>query len=165
MRYAWGAGILQSSLHWEWFKARCSTLEERFRYTSDTVFDSFAWPQKPTRANAKAVAAAGVGLRTKRREIMARDNWSLRELYRAAEMKGKNPLIDVQAALDDAVAAVYGTTTDVDALTFLLDVNRSCAAREAAGETIIGPGLPPSVKDPAPFISDDCVRMPRSRQS
>src|ERR1041385_4177597 len=34
-------GILQSGLHWEWFKARCSTLKGDFRYTSDTVFDSF----------------------------------------------------------------------------------------------------------------------------
>lgn len=38
-------GILQSGLHWEWFKARCSTLKGDFRYTSDTVFDTFPWPQ------------------------------------------------------------------------------------------------------------------------
>ena len=43
-------GILQSDLHWLWFTARCSTLEERPRYTSDTVFDSFPWPQAPTPA-------------------------------------------------------------------------------------------------------------------
>ena len=30
-------GILSSTVHWEWFNARCSTLEERPRYTSDTV--------------------------------------------------------------------------------------------------------------------------------
>ena len=38
-------GILQSGIHWEWFKARCSTFKADFRYTSDTVFDTFAWPQ------------------------------------------------------------------------------------------------------------------------
>jgi len=38
-------GILQSGIHWAWFTAKCSTLTERFRYTSDTVFDTFAWPQ------------------------------------------------------------------------------------------------------------------------
>ena len=38
-------GILQSGIHWPWFTAKCSTLTERFRYTSDTVFDTFAWPQ------------------------------------------------------------------------------------------------------------------------
>jgi hypothetical protein len=35
------------SLHWEWFVARCSTLGGTFRYTSDTVFDTFPWPQFP----------------------------------------------------------------------------------------------------------------------
>ena len=158
-------GILQSSLHWEWFKARSSTLKGDFRYTSDTVFDSFPWPQEPTRAGVKAVAAAAVNLRAMRKEIMVRNNWSLRELYRAAEMEGKNPLKDVQAALDDAVTSGYGTTVDVDTLTFLLELNRSCAAREAAGETIIGPGLPPTIKDQSSLITDDCVRMPRSLQS
>ena len=38
-------GILQSGIHWSWFIAKCSTLTERFRYTSDTVFDTFPWPQ------------------------------------------------------------------------------------------------------------------------
>ncbi len=38
-------GVLQSGPHWEWFKARCSTLGTGFRYTSDTVFDTFPWPQ------------------------------------------------------------------------------------------------------------------------
>lgn len=38
-------GILQSGLHWAWFMARCSTLKGDFRYTSDTVFDTFPWPQ------------------------------------------------------------------------------------------------------------------------
>lgn len=30
-------GILQSVVHWEWFTARCSTLTERFRYTSSVL--------------------------------------------------------------------------------------------------------------------------------
>ena len=35
-------GILQSGIHWLWFTTKCSTLTERFRYTSDTVFDTCA---------------------------------------------------------------------------------------------------------------------------
>jgi hypothetical protein len=157
-------GVLQSAFHWEWFKARCSTLEERFRYTSDTVFDSFPWPQEVTSSRAKTVAVAAVALRAKRRKIMARNRWSLRELYRAAELEGDNPIKDVQSALDDAVAAAYGTTAGTDALTFLLEVNRSCAAREAAGEAIVGPGLPPHIGDSKAFVSDDSVAMPRAQQ-
>ena len=49
-------GILQSNIHWAWFVAKCSTLTERFRYTSDTVFDTFPWPQAPTSSDAVLVA-------------------------------------------------------------------------------------------------------------
>ncbi len=52
-------GILQPGIHWEWFINRCSTLKADFRYTSDTVFDSFPWPQQPTTEAVRAVAQAG----------------------------------------------------------------------------------------------------------
>jgi len=42
-------GVLASSLHRRWFEARCSRMETRLRYTPSTVFDSFPWPQTPTR--------------------------------------------------------------------------------------------------------------------
>src|SRR5262249_44848370 len=64
-------GILQSGLHWAWFTAKCSTLTERFRYTSDTVFDTFPWPQSPKPAHVAAVAAVAVALRALRRRVMA----------------------------------------------------------------------------------------------
>jgi hypothetical protein len=64
---------LQSGIHFEWFKARCSTLESRFRYTSDTVSDTFPWPQTPTRPQIEAVAREAVALRALRREVMAKD--------------------------------------------------------------------------------------------
>ena len=51
-------GILQSGIHWLWFKERCSTLKGDFRYTSDTVFDTFAWPQFETVAAVWSQTAA-----------------------------------------------------------------------------------------------------------
>ena len=153
-------GILQSAHHWAWFTARCSTLEERFRYTSSTVYDSFPWPQGAKPKDVKAVAAAALALRTVRTGLQVKYNMSLRDLYRIAEMPGKNPLNDAQAALDKAVAAAYGMSPKADPLEFLLTLNQSCAEREARGEPIVGPGLPPFVTDPAPFITADCVTMP-----
>jgi hypothetical protein len=38
-------GILQSEIHWVWFIHRCSTMKRDPRYTSNTVFDTFPWPQ------------------------------------------------------------------------------------------------------------------------
>jgi SAM-dependent methyltransferase len=152
-------GILQSGVHFEWFKARCSTLEGRFRYTSDTVFDSFPWPQNPTRTRIQAVAEAGVTLRSLRREIMEKLDYSLRDLYRTLEQPGENPLREAHVKLDAAVRAAYARPGDADPLAFLLDLNLSLAAKEKAGETITPPGLPLPPSEHAFFITDDCIRV------
>ena len=152
-------GVIQSSVHSEWFIARCSTLESRLRYTPDTVFDTFPWPQSPTRKQIEAVAKEAVALRQLRREVMAKMNWSLRDLYRTLEEPGSNPLRDAQAKLDAAVRAAYGMPKDADILAFLLALNQSCAAKEAAGESITPPGLPLPLGDHGAFITKDCIRM------
>jgi MmeI, target recognition domain/Eco57I restriction-modification methylase len=63
-------GILQSGLHWQWFNERCSTLKADPRYTSNTVFDTFPWPQAPSEKQIRAVCEAAVALRLARRAIM-----------------------------------------------------------------------------------------------
>jgi hypothetical protein len=92
-------GVIQSLIHFAWFKARCSTLGGTFRYTSDTVFDTFPWPQTPTRTQIEAVAKEAVAL------------------------------------------------------------NQTCAAKEAAGESITPPGLPLPVEEHAAFITEDSIRV------
>jgi hypothetical protein len=154
-------GVLQSGIHWAWFQSRCSTLKGDFRYTSDTVFDTFPWPQAPTLAQATQVASAAVELRTFRHKVMADNNWSLRDLYRTLEVPGLNPLRDVHEELDAAVRAAYGMKANEDILAFLLNLNHQLAAAEAKGTPIVGPGLPPCVKDPAAFITIDCVQPPK----
>jgi hypothetical protein len=69
-------GILQSGIHWSWFIATCSKLKGDFRYTPESVFDTFPWPQKPKHEDIKAVAAA-VTLRALRQETMRKLNCSL----------------------------------------------------------------------------------------
>lgn len=152
-------GVLQSSVHWAWFVAKCSSLKGDFRYTSETVFDTFPWAQAPTLKQAQAVAAAAVELRRLRRELCDKHGWSLRELYRSMETPGKHPLRDAQEALDASVRTVYGMKAKDDVLEFLLALNRECAEREARGEAITPPGLPEVVKDARAFLSEDCVRM------
>ncbi|HBI44663.1 MAG TPA: DNA methyltransferase [Planctomycetales bacterium] len=151
-------GVLQSGIHWAWFTAKCSTLTERFRYTSDTVFDTFPWPQAPTSAQARGVADAAVSLRALRRRVMTENQWSLRDLYRTLDLPGKNPLRDAQNDLDAAVRAAYGMKAKADPLAFLLALNQDVAARESAGESVIAPGLPPCVEDAGSFVTDDCIR-------
>ena len=150
-------GVLQSGIHWAWFTSKCSTLTERFRYTSDTVFDTFPWPQACSLAQAKQVADAAVALRQLRRKIMAENNWSLRDLYRTLDLPGQNPVKTAQDKLDAAVQAAYGMKPKDDPLAFLLDLNGELFDREATMKLVVGPGLPPVVKDPASFITTDCV--------
>jgi len=152
-------GILQSGIHWLWFTTKCSTLTERFRYTSDTVFDTFAWPQSPTPKNIRMVAEAALALRTLRHEIMQDNDWPLRELYKTSEAPGENPLHDAQAVLDAAVRAAYGMKPNEDILAFLLKLNLELADKESDGKSITPPGLPAFVKEPKTFISKDCVTV------
>jgi SAM-dependent methyltransferase len=153
-------GILQSGIHWLWFTTKCSTLTERFRYTSDTVFDTFPWPQSPTLKNIRAVAEAALALRTLRHEIMQANGWSLRELYKSLETPGENRLRTAHAALDTAVRAAYGMKASEDILAFLLKLNLELADKEAKGEAITPPGLPAFVPKPSDFVSKDCVGVP-----
>lgn len=152
-------GLLQSTLHWEWFNARCSTLTERPRYTSNTVFDTFPWPQKPTKKQAQEIAQRAVELRAVRRKIMQENYLSLRDLYRTVEETPFNPVSLAQEKLDTAVMSAYGMKKNEDVLAFLLALNLSLAEKEKRGEKVVGPGLPPAADNPADFITDDCVQM------
>jgi len=174
-------GILQSSQHWEWFKANCSTLKGDFRYTIETVFDSFPWPQwntlnladfsfkikkekKSPIDLARDVAKAARELRDLRNKIRKENNFSLRDLYRTLEIPGDNPLRYAQEKLDAAVwnAYLYGLPNDMknkDALEFLLQLNEICATAEENKKPILGPGLPPFCRDSIGFHSDDCIKF------
>jgi hypothetical protein len=98
--------------------------------------------------------------RALRREIMAANGWSLRDLYRALETPGANRLRDAQAALDSAVRAAYGMKVDEDPLGFLLRLNLELAYREAKGEALTPPGLPIRVAKVDGLFSPDCIRIP-----
>lgn len=151
-------GILQSGVHWLWFTERCSTLTERFRYTSNTVYDSFPWPQSPTIAQLSAVAKAAVDLRQLRAELMGEHGYNLRELYRTIELPGDNPLKQSHERLDAAVRKAYNMSPRANILEFLFQLNQTVAEREASMERVVGPGLPPWVIDASEFISDDCIQ-------
>ncbi|MCL1811182.1 MAG: N-6 DNA methylase, partial [Methanomassiliicoccaceae archaeon] len=170
-------GILQSSYHWKWFNARCSTLKGDPRYTSTTVFDSFPWPQwgilnkkvtdfenreKECHSIVLEVAKASKNLRTLRRKTMVDHSLSLRELYITVELPGKNPLKDAQELLDKAVrkAYLYDMPTQYgkkDELEFLFDLNKKCAEIEKTGR-IYAPGIPYFFKDTNQIVSGDCVK-------
>jgi SAM-dependent methyltransferase len=148
-------GVLQSTAHTQWFIANCSNLTERLRYTSESVFDTFPWPQYPTPAHIDSVANAGRELRQVREHALHHIDGGLRALYRTIDLPGKNPLKDAHAALDAAVLKAYGLTGKQDMLEELLKLNQVVARKEASGEMVNGPGIPATYPDPKKLISDD----------
>jgi hypothetical protein len=145
-------GILQSNAHWQWFVAKCSKLKSDFRYTPESVFDTFPWRQSPTNNLVTAVAAAG------RDDALAKVTGGLRAVYRTLELPGKNPLKEAHAALDAAVLAAYGFSPKKDLLAQLLDLNLAVAAAIDREEPVTSPGIPPKYPKPATLVTNDCIR-------
>jgi SAM-dependent methyltransferase len=157
-------GILQSGLHRAWFVNRCSTLKRDFRYTSDTVFDSFPWPQEATNGDIRKVAAKAVELRDLRRRLMSENKVGLRDLLRTLDLPGDHELKDAHSDLDAAVREAFGMKKTEDPLTFLLQLNQALAKREEDGEAVVPPGLPNTYSGPS-LVTSDCVKAPHGAQS
>ena len=152
-------GILQSSMHWTWFIHNCSTLAETFRYTTNTVYDTFPWPQKPTLAKIKTIAKRARKLREVRAKILKKEGISYRDLYRSMELPGDHELLKHHKALDEAVYSAYGFKKTQDELDFLLQLNLDLSEKESKGKKITGPGLPQVVKNPKELITKDCISL------
>ena len=150
-------GILQSGLHGQWFREKCSTLKGDFRYTADSIFDTFVWPQNPTKSQTKKVADAAVQLRELRNKILEENKWGLKDLYRTLDLPGKNPLKDAHAKLDNAVKEAYGMSERDNPLSFLLELNSEVAKLELSQKPVQSPGLPKCVKDAKSLITSDCI--------
>lgn len=151
-------GVLQSHAHWLWFVTKCGKLKSDFRYSAESVFDTFPWPQEPSPQLMSAVAATGREVRRIRAEALPKIKGGLRALYRTLELPGANPLKDAHAALDAAVLTAYGFDPKADLLAQLLALNQTVAARIAAGQPVTAPGIPATFPDPASLITDDCIR-------
>jgi hypothetical protein len=123
------------------------------------VFDSFPWPQTPTKVQVANIAKYAEELRVMRHKVMQKNQYSLRDLYRVMETTPNNPVSEIQEKLDVAVRQAYGMKKNDDILAFLLGLNLSLAEKEKQGEEIVGPGLPPIIDDPEQYITADCVSM------
>jgi hypothetical protein len=152
-------GILQSDLHWQWFIAKCSKLKSDFRYTTESVFDTFSWPQSPKIKDVDNVAEAGRQLRTARAAALENVKGGLRAVYRTLELPGKNPLKDAHSVLDAAARAAYGFSTSEGILEQLLTLNREVQQSLDGGKIVTCPGIPRDYPSPSSLVSSDCIQM------
>jgi SAM-dependent methyltransferase len=151
--------ILQSALHFEWFrKSSKLKVETDARYSVRSVFDTFPWPQSPGLKEIDDVAAAGREIRRLREKALANIKGGLRAVYRTLELPGKNPLKDAHAVLDEVVLKAYGFSARKDRLKQLLDLNLAVAGRIDHDEPVTPPGVPPGYPDAKKLVTEDCIR-------
>lgn len=152
-------GILQSNAHWQWFVAKCSKLKSDFRYTPESVFDTFPWPQSPANKLVTAVAEAGREVRRVRDDALTKVTGGLRAVYRTLELPGKNPLKEAHAALDAAVLEAYAFSPKKDLLAQLLDLNLAVASDIEQNKPVTPPGVPPGYSSAKSLVTSDCIRV------
>jgi len=100
-------GVLITTMHHEWARAQSSTLEDRFRYTPTSAFETFPWPE-PTDAQRERIAEASRALLTRRSEICLEREIGLTRLYNEVDDGAYRDLADLHRTLDEAVADAYG---------------------------------------------------------
>jgi N-6 DNA Methylase len=101
-------GVLLSSIHHEWARAQSSTLEDRFRYTPTSAFETFPFPPSPSDLDRERIADLSREIIALRKGICAERNIGLTRLYNELEDGAYADLSRLHASLDRAVADAYG---------------------------------------------------------
>ena len=132
-------GLVTSSVHRQWMHAQKSTLEDRTRYTHDTIFETFPFPQIVTPELVQQIRQTMTTLNDYRNEVMVARTWGITDLYNAYFHEPASQLAKHHQALDALVLKAYGWKASEDILSNLLDLNLELAEREMAGEKLVGP--------------------------
>ncbi len=132
-------GILTSNIHRQWVKAQSSTLEDRTRYTPNTCFETFPFPQTATLKLTEQIRQAAIALHEYRSDRMEKENCGITTLYNNYFHEPTSKLSKHHQKLDNLVMKAYGFTPNDDILEKLLTLNLELAAKEQRKEPIIGP--------------------------
>ncbi len=135
-------GILTSNIHRIWIKAQSSTLEDRTRYTHNTCFETFPFPQKPSQELVEKIRKTANELHEYRSQQMEKKQWGITKLYNQFFNEPSSQLYQLHQKLDKLVIEAYHFQTDDDILEKLLTLNLELAEKEKRGETVIGPWSP-----------------------
>ncbi|MGD1907353.1 MAG: class I SAM-dependent DNA methyltransferase, partial [Leptolyngbyaceae cyanobacterium] len=139
-------GILTSHTHRMWVQAQSSTLKGDTRYTHKTCFETFPFPQTPSPAIVQAIRNKALGLHQYRSEQMEQKQWGITKLYNAYFDEPVSQLYKLHKQLDALVLQAYDFSPDDDLLEKLLALNLELAAKEKAGESVVGPWDPTQEK-------------------
>lgn len=135
-------GILSSSIHRTWMHAQKSTLKADIRYSHESCFETFPFPQQATAEQAEAIRRQMIELNDFRNAWMVENQKGITELYNRYFDEPASKLRKHHDALDALVLKAYGWGPRDDVLANLLDLNLELAELEAEGEAIVGPEDP-----------------------
>ncbi|MEY3870244.1 MAG: hypothetical protein RLZZ338_4138, partial [Cyanobacteriota bacterium] len=131
-------GILTANIHRIWVKAQSSTLEDRIRYTNTTCFETFPFPQTPTKKVVEKIRETMIKLHEYRSKEMERKGWGITQLYNQYFNEPASKLYKFHQQLDQLVMSAYHFQENDDILENLLKLNHECAEKEKQGEMVIG---------------------------
>lgn len=135
-------GILTSKIHRLWVKAQSSTLEDRTRYTHNTCFETFPFPQKPDNKLIDQIRAKTQELHQYRSEQMEAKQCGITTLYNKFFNEPTSQLYKLHQQLDQLVIQAYDFNSSDDILEKLLELNLELAEKEQQGEIIVGACVP-----------------------
>ena len=138
-------GILTSNVHRTWVKAQSSTLKGDTRYTHNTCFETFPFPQTPIAKQIEAIRKTAIDLHDYRSAQMEKKQWGITKLYNEYFNEPASQLAKLHKTLDDLVLKAYGFSKTDDLLEKLLALNLEVAEKEKNGESVIGPWAPDNV--------------------
>lgn len=137
-------GVLTSVVHRRWMESQKSTLEDRTRYSHDSCFETFPFPQLIDVKYSEAIRQAMVVLNEYRNAWMIENQSGITDLYNRYYNEPASKLSKMHRTLDNLVLKVYGWSGDEDLLSNLLDLNLELAEKEKEGLPVVGPWVPSS---------------------
>lgn len=132
-------GVLTSLVHRRWMESQKSTLEDRTRYSHNSCFESFPFPQLINAKQADAIRKTMVALNEYRNSWMNEHQSGITDLYNRYYHEPASKLSKMHRALDQQVFKAYGWSIEEDLLSNLLDMNLELAERENEGSAVVGP--------------------------
>ncbi|OCQ92934.1 restriction endonuclease subunit M [Nostoc sp. MBR 210] len=135
-------GILTSKIHRLWVNAQSSTLKGDTRYTHNTCFETFPFPQTPDVKLVQQIRTKTEELHQYRTQQMESKQWGITTLYNKFFDEPTSQLYKLHQQLDKLVLQAYGFNTNDDILEKLLILNRELAEKEQQGIKIVGPWSP-----------------------
>jgi SAM-dependent methyltransferase len=134
-------GVLTSNIHRVWVKAQSSTLKGDTRYTHNTCFETFPFPQTVDINLVQQIRTKTEELHEYRSQQMETKQWGITTLYNKFFTEPSSQLYKLHQQLDKLVMSAYQFNPEDDILEKLLLLNLELGEKEKQGIKIIGPEI------------------------